>query len=162
MEENDRDLAEENKYSFNEIKKIKIYFFLNIKENIFILPIETDYFNLNNQCVDELIKNVVKKINDQKLIIKINSINYIISLQDIEDDEENSNFYINNYEIKPCKKKNHYPKNDSPNYSHTTLLKNIQTENISFISKNPLNILLREIDEENNDNNVRYQDDDDY
>lgn len=36
------------------------------------------------------------------------------------------------------------PKNDSPSYSSYSLLNNIENENISFILKNPLNIMLRE------------------
>jgi hypothetical protein len=36
------------------------------------------------------------------------------------------------------------PKNDCPSYSSYSLLKNIERENISFISKLPLNIMIRE------------------
>ena len=161
MEENICDKIEEKENCFNELKRLIIYFHLNISDNIFILPIETDYFNINSQSVYELIRNIVKKINEQKIIVKIRSKNYMISLQDIED-EEDYRFYINNYEIKPCKKSNHFPKNDSPIYSYTNLLKNIQLENISFISKNPLNIMAREIEESNNENKFLYNDNDEY
>ena len=53
-------------------------------------------------------------------------------------------FYANNYELKSCKKKNYFPKNDSPSYYPNSLLKNIEKENISFIVKNSLNVMLRE------------------
>ena len=53
-------------------------------------------------------------------------------------------FYIKNYEIKPCKKKNFMPKTDCPSFSSSALLKNIEKENISFVSKNNLNIMLLE------------------
>lgn len=161
MEQNDLDITEEKENYLDELKKLKIFFYLNINDNVFILPIETDYFSINNQSVYELIKNIVKKINEKKIVIKIKSINYLISLQDIED-EDDYTFYINNYEIKPCKKRNHYPKDDSPNYSYTTLLKNIEFKNISFMSKNPLNIMLREIEQTNNENRILYQEDDEY
>ena len=129
---------------FNKLKKYNIYFFLNVnKENTFIFPIQTDYFNINELHVYELIKSVVKKINEQKITITINSIKYIVSLKDTED-EDNMDFYIKNYEIKPCKKKNFMPKTDCPSFSSSALLKNIEKENISFVSKNNLNIMLLE------------------
>jgi len=36
------------------------------------------------------------------------------------------------------------PKSDCPSYSSSSLLKNIEKENISFVSKLPLNIMVRE------------------
>ena len=89
-----------------------------------------------------MIKNIVKQINNKNIIINFNSKDYIVSLKDIEDDDDD--FYIKNYELKPCKKKNFMPKNDCPSYSSYSLLKNIEKENISFISKLPLNIMIRE------------------
>lgn len=132
-----------------DLKKFTVYFYLNInKDSTFIIPIQTDFFNLNKQYVYELIKNSVKKINNEKINIKLNSIEYIVSLKDIENDENSDfDFYIKNYEIKPCKKKNHMPKNDSPSYSSSSILKNLQNENISFICKSPLNIMIREKNE---------------
>ena len=59
-------MTEEKENNFDELKQLKIFFYLNINENVFILPIETDYFIINNQFVYELIKNVVKKINEKK------------------------------------------------------------------------------------------------
>ena len=128
----------------NKVKNYNIYFYLNLnKENSFIFPIKSDFFKINKQYIYELIKNIVKKINNENINIKYNSKDYIISLKDIEDDDD-FDFYIKNYELKPCKKKNFMPKSDCPNYSSSSLLKNIEKENISFVSKLPLNIMIRE------------------
>jgi hypothetical protein len=71
-------------------------------------------------------------------VVKDNNINYTVSLKDI-DDQENIDFYINNYEIKPF---DFWTKKDCPIYSSKDSLKTIEEENISFFSKNPLNVLL--------------------
>ena len=127
----------------NKVKNYNIYFYLSLdKENSFIFPIKSEYFKINKQYTYELIKNIVKQINNKNIIINFNSKDYIVSLKDIEDDD--NDFYIKNYELKPCKKKNFMPKNDCPSYSSYSLLKNIEKENISFISKLPLNIMIRE------------------
>ena len=82
----------------------------------------------------------LKKINNSNIIIKDNNIKYSVSLRDVEGlEEENIDFYINNYEIKPF---DSLTKNDFRNFSPTDPLKSINEENISFFSKNPLNILL--------------------
>ena len=125
------------------IKKYKIYFYLNLNNNSFFFPIISDNFIINKQYIYELIKNIVKKINEKNITINFKNNNYIISLRDREDDA-NFEFYIKNYELKPCKKKNFVPKNDYPSFSSSSLLKNIENENISFICKNSLNIMLRE------------------
>ena len=55
------------------------------------------------------------------------------------------------------------PKNDSPSYSSSSLLKNLQNENISFICKSPLNIMIRaknEIYEQEEERNFNYESDD--
>lgn len=140
------DFSNNIKINNNYLKKYKIYFYLKLNEDKFIFPIITDFFNVNTQYIYDLIKNIVKKINDKNIIINYNNNNYIVSLRDIEDDE-NLDFYINNYEIKPSKKKKFIPKSDCPSFSSFSLLKNIENENISFISKNTLNIMLREKDE---------------
>lgn len=90
----------------------------------------------------------------------MNSTNYIVSLKDTEDEEDND-FYAKNYEIKPCKKKNHMPKFDSPSFSPSSLLKNIQNENLSFVCKKALNIMLIEKFEENEEGNKYYESDED-
>jgi len=127
----------------NKVKNFNIYFYLNLdKENSFIFPIKSEFFKINKQYTYELIKDIVKKINNENIIFKYNSKDYIISLKDIEDDDD-FDFYIKNYELKPCKKKNFMPKSDCPSYSSSSLLKNIEKENISFVSKLPLNIMIR-------------------
>ena len=140
------------------LKIYNIYFYLNIKkDNTFVYPIQSDFFNVNNQHVYELIKNAVKKINNEKIIITDNDTSYIVSLKDIEDDQ-NIDFYIKNYELRPCKKKNFMPKNDCPSYSSSSLLKNIENENISFIPKQKLSIMLLEkLETDEKENNDKYQ-----
>lgn len=128
----------------NKVKNFNIYFYLSLdKLNSFIFPIKSEFFKTNKQYAYELIKDIVKKINNKNINIKYNSKDYIISLKDIEDDDD-INFYIKNYELKPCKKKTFIPKSDCPSYSSSSLLKNIEKENISFVSKLPLNIMIRE------------------
>ena len=143
------------------LKRYNIYFFLNLsKDNTFIFPIESDIFNVNNQHVYELIKSAVKNINNKKIRITYNNINYIVSLKDIEE-EENMDFYTKNYELRPCKKKNFMPKNDCPSYSSSSLLKNLENKNISFISKRNLNIMLLEkLETYEEKNNQKYNIDD--
>ena len=93
-----------------------------------------------NFHIYDLIIYIVKKINNSNIIIKDNNIKYSVSLRDVEGlEEENIDFYINNYEIKPF---DSLTKKDFPNFSPTSPLKSINEENISFFSKNPLNILL--------------------
>ena len=89
-----------------------------------------------------MIKNIVKVINNKKFEIKNKSNNYILSLKDCE--TQKIDFYINNYELRPCKKKNLYPNYDLPNYYAKSLLYNIEKELICFIPKYPINILLIE------------------
>jgi hypothetical protein len=156
-------ISNNNQNNFIQFKQYNVYCYFNInKDNSFIFPIKTDLFNINKQYIYELIKSVVKKINNEKIVITNNSTKYIISLKDVEDDE-NIDFYIKNYEIKPCKKKNFMPKDDSPSYSSYSLLNNIEKENISFILKNPLNIMLREKYEINEEENKsKYNIDDEF
>ncbi len=126
--------------------KFEIYFYFVFKDKEYIFPIKSDLFNVNTQYIHELIKNIVKKINEKNIIINYNNVKYIISLKDCEenDDEKDINFYIKNYELKPCKKKNFCPKTDFPSFSAKSLLKNIENKKISFITNTPLNIMIRE------------------
>ena len=132
------------------------YFKLN-KDKEFIFPIQSDIFNKSKQYIFELIKNIIKKINEKNIVINYNKIDYIVSLKDSADEDEDLEFYEKNYELKPCKKKNFKPKDDCPSYSSNSLLENIDNKMISFISKNSFNIMLREKLEENN----KYQFDED-
>lgn len=90
-----------------------------------------------------MIKNIIQKINESKIIIKINSINYIVSLKESEE-ENDIFFYVNNYELKPFDMVNFKPKEDSPNFSPNNPLKNFLNQKISFISKKEINIMLIE------------------
>lgn len=123
--------------------KFEVYFYIKLdNEGNIIIPIESDLLNINKQCVSDLIKNIVKTINNNSFTIKYNSSEYLISLKDCEYSEDNEHFYINNYELRQCKKKNLMPKYDLPFFSPVSLLSTIVDEKISFISKNPLNIML--------------------
>ena len=143
------DLEEENTYmesaqclnfkEINIIKKFNVYFYFDFNKNKkFVLPINTENFNVADFHIYDLIKYIVKKINNSNIVVKDNNINYSVSLKDI-DEEDNIDFYINNYEIKPF---DFLSKKDFPIYSSKDSLKTIEEENISFFSKNPLNVLL--------------------
>jgi hypothetical protein len=125
-------------YETNVIKKFNVCFYFDLnKDKKYSFNFNTDEFNADEYHIYNLIKYIVKKINDSNIVIKDSNDNYSVSLKDI--DEENIDFYINNYEIKPF---DSLTKNDFPNFSPTDPLKSINEENISFFSKNPLNILL--------------------
>ena len=133
-----------NKYINNEInliKKFNVQFYFDFKENKkYVLPISIENFNVANFHIYDLIIYIVKKINNSNIIIKDNNIKYSVSLRDVEGlEEENIDFYINNYEIKPF---DFWTKKDCPIYSSKDSLMTIEEENISFFSKNPLNVLL--------------------
>lgn len=143
-EEDEEEINLENKnkyhsYEIDVIKKYNVYFYLDFNINKkYVLPINTDNFKVENYHVYDLIKYIVKKINDSNLIIKDNNVNYSVSLKDIE--EEDIDFYINNYELRPFE---YGTKKYCKKYSPKDPLKSINEENISFFSKNPLNIMLR-------------------
>ena len=128
--------------------KFEVYFYFTIEGKEYIFPIQSDLFNINTQYTYELIKNMIRKINEKNIIINFNNIDYNVSLKDLEDTEAQNNnsndFYINNYELKPYKKKNFLPKLDFPSFSPKSLLKNIEDKKLSIIVKNPLNIMIRE------------------
>ena len=133
-----------NKYINNEInliKKFNVQFYFDFKENKkYVLPISIENFNVANFHIYDLIIYIVKKINNSNIIIKDNNIKYSVSLRDVEGlEEENIDFYINNYAIKPFE---FWKKNDCQSYSPKEMLKSINEDKISFFSKNPLNIFL--------------------
>jgi hypothetical protein len=143
-------LSKYNENNLNDYKQFEIYFYCVINGNEYIFPIKTDFLNVKKEYGYDLIKNIVKKINNKNLIVISNSIKYIISLKDIEDDD-NNDFYINNYELRYYKKKNMIPKYDLPALSSYYLLEKISNEKISFISKNSLNIMITEKFEDYNE-----------
>ena len=148
-----------DKKNVDKYFKFNIYFYFKLDENNeYIFPIQSDIFNKSKQYVHELIKNIIKKINEKNIVINFNNVDYIVSLKDIED--EDVDFYIKNYELKPCKKKNFKPKDDCPSFSSNSLLENVDNKLISFISKNSLNVMIREKFEENN--KYQYYDDEEW
>ena len=126
-----------------EIKKFNIYFYFEYnKRKKYIIPISTESFNANNIHIIDLIKYVIYKINNSNIMIKYNDIDYSISLKDLEDDDEENEkleFYNDNYEIKPFE---FWTKDNCPSYSSSSLLSEIKEENLTFVSKNTLNIML--------------------
>ena len=112
---------------------IKFPFKFNKKE--YIISTESDVFNLNENRVEDLIKNVIKKINEKNITFKENKDTYIISLKDCEEDTDKE-FYKDNYEI---------IENYSTNYPHEVLLNEIKDSKINLNCKNSLNIMIRKI-----------------
>ena len=136
---------ESNKVNNNhtEIKNFNIYFYFEYnKRKQYIIPISTESFNVNNIHIIDLIKYVIYKINNSNILIKYDDIDYSISLKDLEDDDEENEkleFYNDNYEIKPFE---FWTKNNCLSYSSSSLLSEIKEENLTFVSKNTLNIML--------------------
>ena len=159
LDSNSKDLNLDKKDENNFVKFDAYFYFKINEENEFIFPIQSDLFNIDEQYVHELIKNTVKKINEKNIIINYNDNKYLISLK-VSEDESDIDFYVKNYEFKPCKKKNFMPKNDSPSYSPYSLLKNVDKKIFSFMSKSPLNIILIEKFDEENKNIYQYDDED--
>lgn len=131
-----------NKEIKKETKKkqfiVNFYLYTNKTEQIF--PIESDFFDLDNQTVSDLIENITKKINEEKIVIEIKSRQYDLILKE---NNEKNNFYIENYEIRQCED-GFKPDYKLESYSPELKLKNIINQNICFTSKNNMNILLRE------------------
>ena len=125
-------------YKTNIIKRFNVYFYFNLSKNKkYSFNLNTDEFKADEFHIYNLIKYIVKKINDSNIIIINNNDKYSVSLKDI--DEENIDFYINNYAIKPFE---FWKKNDCQSYSPKEMIKSINEDKISFFSKNPLNIFL--------------------
>ena len=129
--------------SFKYLKKFKIYCYLKINNNEYIFPIETDCFNIRKQCVFDLIRNIIKIINSNRIGIIHNSIKYIVYLKDCEN-KNNKEFYNKNYELRKFSKNTLKPKDDFPCYYINSSLENLINEKICFVSKNSLNIMLYE------------------
>ena len=146
-EDNDINIGISNVYDFrikNNIKKFKVYFYFNLNEkNEYIFPFESDLLNIDNQYGYDLIQNIIKKINNESLVINYDSKDYILSVKENQNDDT-KNFYINNFEIRKCKKKTFKPKDDVPPFSPELLLNNILDDTISFICKNNIYIILIE------------------
>ena len=129
----------ENLNSFN------VYFYYKINEkneNNFL--IESDDLNIENQCVSDLIYNIVKKINSKKIIINFENNEFILSLKEYE----NIELYNNNYELRLYDKISHIPNYDNPCFSPELMLDELIAEDICFVVKKSSNIkLLGKFDE---------------
>ena len=129
-------------YETNVIKKFNVCFYFDLnKDKKYSFNFNTDEFNADEYHIYNLIKYIVKKINDSNIVIKDSNDNYSVSLKDI--DEENIDFYINNYEIKPFE---FWKKKDFKSFSPNEMIKSINEEKIIFFSKNPLNVFLMKND----------------
>ena len=119
----------------NIFSKFDIEFLFKFNKKEFIISIESDVFNLNENKVEDLIKNAIKKINEKNFSFKENKNTYIISLKDCEEDTDKE-FYKDNYEIS---------KNFSINYPYELLLNEIKDTKLNLNCKNSLNFMIRKI-----------------
>lgn len=140
------------------IKKFKVYFFFNLNEkNEYIFPFESDLLNINEQYGYDLIKNIIRKINNKSLVINYDSKDYILSIKENESDDK-INFYINNFEIRKYKIETSKLNNEVPPFSSELLLNKIPDDSISFICKNNIYIMLIE-KVDNDKEKEKYEDD---
>ena len=119
----------------NLFSKYSINFSFLFDKKEFSVLIESDVFNTNKNNVQDLIKNIVNKINEKNIIIQNDKINYILSLKESEEEY----FYKNSYELRT------YKNNGCIIYKSDLLLSNIKETKLNFVSKNYLNIMIRKI-----------------
>ena len=125
------------------MKKFKVYFYFNLNnKQEYNFCIESDLLNINNQYGYDLIRNIIKKVNNESRVINNDSKNFIISLKDCENEDDT--FYINNFELRKCKKNTLKPNKELPPFSSNLLLNNILDDSISLICKNNIYIMLIE------------------
>ena len=155
--ENDNfNLGKTNISEINLMKKFKVYFYFNLnKKNEYNFFIESDLLNINNQYGYDLIRNIIKKVNNECRVINNDSKNFIISLKDCENEDDS--FYINNFELRKCKKTNLKPNKELPPFSSKLLLNNILDDSISLTCKNNIYIML--IEKYNDIEEEKYGDD---
>ena len=69
---NKRDNKDNN--CFNNLKQFEIYFFLKLNNDIeYVFPIQSDYLDIKEKYGFDLIKNIIKKINEQNIVVENNS-----------------------------------------------------------------------------------------
>ena len=119
----------------NIFYKYNIYFSFLFDKKEFSVSIESGVFNIYKNNVQDLIKNIINKINEKNIIIQNNKINYILSLKDSDEQD----FYKNNYELR------NYKKDEYIIYSSDLLLSEIKETKLNFVTKNYLNIMIRKI-----------------
>ena len=135
----------------SDTKKFTVYFYLELnKNNYYIFPIESDLLDINTQYGYDLIENIINKINNKSIVVNNNSMQYIFSLKDCQNNN-NKNFYMENYELRLCKK-NLKPNFELPPFYSSFLLKNIFNEKLSLICQNNLYIMLLEKTGDNHEN----------
>lgn len=140
----------------NNMKKFNVYFYFNLnKEKEYNFYIESDLLNINIQYGYDLIKNIIKKINNESIVINNDSKSYTIFLKDCEN--EGNNFYINNFELREYKKKTLKPNEDLPPFSSNLLLNNIKDDIVSLVCKN--NLYIMPLEKYNDIEEEKYSDD---
>ena len=126
-------ITSENKSNENIYSKFEIYFSFLFNNKEFLVSIESDVFNLNENIVQDLIKNIIYKINEKNIIFQHKKVKYIISLKDCEDPD----FYKDNYELR------NYETKDFSKYPFDLPLSDIKDTKLYFVSKNCLNLMIR-------------------
>ena len=119
----------------NVFSKFDIIFSFLFEQKEFSVSIESDIFNTNKKNVQDLIKNIINKINEKNIIIQKDKIKYILSLKDSDD----TDFINSNYELRT------YNKNECIVYPFDLLLSDIKVAKINFVSKNYLNMMIRKL-----------------
>ena len=142
---NDSNILNETTYLYEtesqNINKFIVHFYFRINEkNENTFQIESDELNIDIECVSDLISNIVKKINSQKIEINYKNNKFILSLKEYK----NIDFYNNNYELRPFDKISHIPKYDCPCFSPTLLLDELNSQEICLVVKKLSNIKLFE------------------
>ena len=125
----------ENKSNENIYSKFEIFFSFLFNNKEFLVSIESDVFNLNKNNVQDLVKNIIYKINEKNIIFQHKKIKYIISLKDCDDPD----FYKDNYELR------NYETKEFSKYPFDLSLSDIKDTKLFFISKNCLNIMIRKL-----------------
>jgi hypothetical protein len=132
----------QNKQNVNSINqnenifgKFEINFPFKFNQKEFIISIESDLLELNKNTTEDLIKNIIKKINGKNIFFRENKYTYIISLKDCEE-EMDKEFYKDNYEL---------IQNSCIKYPYELLLNKIKENKFNLSCKNSLNIMIRKI-----------------
>ena len=120
-----------------------VYFYVKINNIDYTFPIELTNID-NNLSLINLKKILVKEINKNKLEIEIDYRKYFLCLK-----ENDENVYKEKYELRNCKKKNHFPKYELPALSDNSIVENIIGQRICILSKSNDVLLLNPVIDEN-------------
>ena len=116
-----------------------IYFYVNVSNIDYTFPIELLNID-NNKSLIDLKKILIKEINQNKLEVYINFTKYFLSLK-----EGDENLYKEKYELRNCKKKNHFPKYDLPPLLDDSIVENIIGQRVCIICKSNDVIILNSV-----------------